>query len=186
MSFFSAHETAISGLLQIDRIPRVDSRGFFSRLFCSDIFSEFGWENGIEQINHTFTSQKGCVRGLHYQAIPHAEDKFVSCLQGEVFDVAVDLRQNSDTFLQWFGLTLSGENNKSILIPKGFAHGFQTLTDNCLMLYLHSSAYAANSERGIRPDDPCLGIEWPLSFAAISDRDNAHPPISLDFTGLSI
>jgi len=123
------------------------------------------------------------VRGLHFQHPPHAEDKLVSCLRGEVFDVAVDLRQGSATFLQWHAEILSADNARSLLIPQGFAHGFQTLTDDCELLYLHSRAYAAGAEGALNVRDPALAIRWPLAFTDISERDAQHPLLTREFTG---
>lgn len=186
MTSFAKHETALSGLVAIDRLPLSDSRGFFCRMYCEETFAQIGWPGSIAQINNTLTTQTGTVRGLHYQLPPHAEDKFVSCIAGAVYDVAVDLRRGSETFLKWHGVILSAENNKSLLIPKGFAHGFQTLQPDCVMLYLHSASYNSSSERGISPDDPLLAIDWPMDFDAISDRDKLHPPLSTDFMGITL
>jgi dTDP-4-dehydrorhamnose 3,5-epimerase len=123
---------------------------------------------------------------MHFQFPPHAEDKLVSCLRGEVFDVAIDLRSGSTTFLQWHGEILSGENCKSLLIPQGFAHGFQTLSQDCELLYLHSAAYHPGAEGALNPLDPAVGIEWPLAFTDISERDSKHPLIAQTFTGVRI
>ena len=136
------------------------------------------------QINHSFTRHKGTLRGLHFQHPPHAERKLVSCIQGEVFDVAVDLRADSPTFLQWHGEILSAQNQRSLYIPKGFAHGFQTLTDDCELIYLHSTEYQAQFEDGLNAHDARLNIDWPLSASEISARDQAFKPLSIDFKGL--
>jgi len=138
----------------------------------------------IVRINHTYTQHKGTVRGMAFQNAPHVEMKFVSCLRGSVFDVAVDLRKGSPTFLQWHAELLSADNYKTFAIPEGFAHGFQTLTDDCEMLYLHTAAYAPGAEAGLNPQDPKLAITWPLPIAGISSRDAAHAPIVDTFEGV--
>ena len=163
-----------------------DSRGFLSRFFCAEEFDEFGFSKPISQINHTLTRQKGAVRGLHYQQPPHAEIKLVSCIKGEVFDVAVDLRKNSSTFLQWYGEVLSESNQRSLLIPEGFAHGFQTLSEDCELIYLHSVPYVKEAEAALNVTDPKIGIAWPLSISELSERDRLHPMIKLDFEGIAV
>lgn len=179
------HPLPIAGLTLIERIPVADSRGFLQRLFCSEILAEIGLTKPIMQINHTLTRKKSTVRGLHFQYPPHAEIKMVSCLRGEVFDVAVDLRADSATFLQWHSEILTGENNKTLYIPEGFAHGFQTLTDDCEMLYFHTAAYVANAEGGIVPTDSRVNITWPLPVSEISDRDRQHPPLPPKYSGIT-
>jgi dTDP-4-dehydrorhamnose 3,5-epimerase len=138
----------------------------------------------IAQINHTLTKRRGAVRGMHFQHPPHSEDKFISCLRGEILDVAVDLRHGSPSFLRWHTEILSAENARSLLVPQGFAHGFQTLSDDCELLYLHSRPYAETAEGALNVRDPALGIDWPLPFADISARDAAHPFLTPDFTGI--
>lgn len=172
---FNVRPSALAGLRVVGRLRKGDTRGFLSRFYCRDAFAELGWTDPIAQINHTRTSQAGAIRGMHFQRAPHAEDKFVSCLAGAVFDVAVDLRPDSPTYLQWHGEILSAENHVSLLIPKGFAHGFQTLTPDCEMLYLHSHSYAPESEGGVHPLDPALAIAWPDPVTMMSDRDKSHP-----------
>ena len=186
MTLFAKYDTALSGLMEIERLPLLDSRGFFCRMYCQETFAQFGWAGGITQINHTLTKEAGSLRGLHYQLPPHAEDKFVSCIAGAVYDVAVDLRYGSETFLKWYGTILSEENRKSLLIPKGFAHGFQTLRPDCVMLYMHSAPYNPTSERGIPPDDPLLAIDWPMNFGEVSDRDRRHLPLTAEFIGITL
>ena len=184
MSRFKFIGTRIEGLTVIERQLTRDNRGFFSRFFCAEEFAEVGFRMPIAQINHTLTARKGTVRGLHFQHQPHAEDKFVSCLRGEVFDVAVDLRRGSSTFLQWHGEILSTDNARSLLIPQGFAHGFQALTDDCELLYLHSRAYSAEAEGALNVADPSIGVAWPLPFTDISARDAKHSYLTHDFTGI--
>lgn len=174
----------LKGLHLIERVPIGDQRGYLERLFCTDVLAQKGLNTSVAQINRTLTHRAGTVRGLHFQYPPHSEVKLVSCLRGTVFDVAVDLRANSTTFLQWHAEILSAEKHKSLYIPVGFAHGFQTLEDECEMLYLHSAAYSAASEGGISPLEPRIGIEWPGAFVEISSRDRGHRPLPADFHGL--
>lgn len=186
MSQFSIFETPIAGLKVIERKPIGDHRGFLARIFCADQLKSAGWEKSIAQINQTVTKKRGTVRGMHFQGPPHAEMKLVSCLQGKILDIAVDLRKNSPTFLKWHAETLSSENCRALLIPEGFAHGFQTLTDDCELLYLHSAPYARDYEVGIRPDDRYLDISWPINFFEISTRDAEHPLLNDQFTGIEL
>lgn len=184
MSRFEFIPTPINGLKIVKRKAIGDSRGFFSRFYCADNFRSAGSPLDIAQINHTLTSEKGVVRGMHFQRPPHAEVKFVSCLQGEIFDVAIDLRHNSPTFLQWFSTILSAENQTSLLIPLGCAHGFQTLTTNCEIIYLHSAAYESSAEGAINALDPRIAINWPLPINGMSQRDIQHPMIDLNYQGI--
>jgi dTDP-4-dehydrorhamnose 3,5-epimerase len=184
MSRFTVTETSLNGLMLIERQKLQDARGFFSRLFCAEELSEAGFAQPVAQINHTLTHRSGSVRGMHFQHPPHAEDKLVSCLQGVVFDVAVDLRSGSKTFLHWHAETLSADNGRSLLIPKGFAHGFQTLSDDAELLYLHTTPYVSGSEGGLNPADPALAIRWPLAFADVSERDSKQAYLTPAFKGL--
>jgi len=186
MSQFSIFDTPIAGLKVIERKPIGDHRGFLTRIFCADQLSSAGWQKPIVQVNQTVTKKRGTVRGMHFQNAPYAEMKLVSCLQGEIWDVAVDLRKNSPTFLKWYAEKLSAENCRALLIPEGFAHGFQTLTDDCELIYLHSAAYMREAEAGIRSSDPKLGISWPLGFIEVSTRDAEHPLLNGQFTGIEI
>ena len=183
-SRFSFTPTALKGLMVVARQRLADHRGYFSRVFCAEELSAVGFALPIAQINHTLTRQRGAVRGLHFQHPPHAEDKLVSCLHGEIFDVAVDVRAGSETFLQWHAEILSADNCKSLMIPQGFAHGFQTLSDDCELLYLHSRPYVADAEAALNARDPALDIRWPLAFTDISERDTLHPHITHEFMGL--
>lgn len=184
MSRFTITDLALPGLKLIERHRFGDSRGFLSRLFCADELAAAGWQKPVAQINHTRTARRGSIRGMHYQNQPHAEMKLVSCIRGEVWDVAVDLRANSPTFLKWHAQTLSADNGHAMLIPSGFAHGFQTITDDVEMLYLHSVAYNPNAEAALRFDDPRLRITWPLAVTEISARDQAHALLSPAFNGI--
>lgn len=179
MSRFEIENTPIAGVQVIDRRRLGDARGFLERIYCPTELASIGVEP-IRQINRTLTENPGTLRGLHLQFPPAAEVKLVSCLRGQVFDVALDLRTGSDTYGQWFGLTLSGDGTQSLLIPKGCAHGFQTLTPDCEMLYLHSQDYAPDHEGGVHPTS--AGVDWPLEVSEMSDRDAALPPLK-DFEG---
>ncbi len=186
MTRFDCIDTSLLGLKVVQRKPIEDSRGFLSRFFCVTEFNAYGFNKPISQINQTLTRQKGAVRGLHYQQPPHAEIKLVSCLRGEVFDVAVDLRKNSPTFLRWHGEVLSENNQRSLLIPEGFAHGFQTLTEDCELIYLHSAPYVKDAEAALNVTDPKIGIVWPLNITELSERDRLHSMITLDFEGIVV
>jgi dTDP-4-dehydrorhamnose 3,5-epimerase len=153
-------------------------------MYCASEFSAAGLVGNVAQINHSFTKLRGSVRGLHYQRPPHGENKVISCLRGEIFDVAVDLRRGSPSFLRWHAERLSEANGHSIFIPRGFAHGFQTLSDDCELVYLHSTPYVPESEGGVNPTDPALGICWPLVFTHISERDATRVALAQDFNGL--
>lgn len=156
---------------EVNRKPIRDNRGFFSRFFCEQEFSRLGVDIRPTQINFSYSPRAGTVRGLHYQYHPHAETKIVTCMHGEIFDVAVDLRRDSPTFLQWFGITLSAEQQNSLVIPPGVAHGFQSLVENSDVLYLVTSPYDRTLEDGLHPLDPALAIRWPLQPTEISERD---------------
>jgi len=176
--------TPLEGLFVVQRRLQEDSRGYFSRFFCSEELADCGFTLPVAQINHTLTRRRGAARGLHFQRQPHAEDKLVSCLRGEVWDVAVDLRRGSPTFLRWHAERLSADNHRSLLIPQGFAHGFQALSDDCELIYLHSRAYHRESEGGLNLADPALAIAWPLPFADVSERDTGQAFLTIDFPGL--
>jgi dTDP-4-dehydrorhamnose 3,5-epimerase len=176
----------LSGLKRVERQHLGDSRGFLSRLFCADELAEAGWNGPVAQINQTLTRRRGAVRGMHFQYPPYAETKLVSCLCGAVFDVAVDLRKGSPTFLRWHAQELSAENRLALLIPAGFAHGFQALSEECELLYVHSAPYVASAEGGFSPRDPALAIAWPLAIAEMSERDAGHPPIGPSFKGVTL
>jgi dTDP-4-dehydrorhamnose 3,5-epimerase len=176
--------TNFEGLWVIETESKSDERGFLTRLFCKNEFDKINFHKEFVQENLTLTKAKGTFRGLHYQVPPHSEAKLVRCISGKVHDIVVDLRKDSKTFLNNFALELDSSKLNMILIPKGFAHGFQTLTDNCMILYLHSNFYNASFERGIRFDDPAINIELPLLVADISERDKNHPLIQKEFEGI--
>jgi dTDP-4-dehydrorhamnose 3,5-epimerase len=169
-------------LVQRERLE--DQRGFLSRFYCAEEFEAAGAKSAISQINHTLTRRKGTVRGMHFQFLPYAESKFVSCLRGEIFDVAIDLRRSSPTFLKWHGEVLSAQNQRSLLIPEGFAHGFQALTDDCEIIYLHTAPYSQPAEAALNALDPLLAISWPLEIAEMSDRDRGHAMLTAAFEGI--
>ena len=171
---FKASKTDLSNLKYIERFPLIDDRGSLERIFCSNEFKDWG-DYKISQINQTFTKKRGCLRGLHFQYAPNSEMKYVICLSGSVFDVVVDLRLGSETFGKWTAIELSADIHNGLLIPEGFAHGFQTLEDNVLMLYLHSCPYSPNSEGGLNSLDPDLDINWPLPIESRSKRDEDLP-----------
>ena len=166
--------TPISGLFVAHTNKIADERGSFMRLFCDD---ELNFKLPIKQINFSYTAQKGTVRGMHYQKEPADESKIARCIEGAIYDVAVDLRENSPTYLQHFAVELSAENNLALIIPAGCAHGFQALTDNCKMVYLHTAAYTPAHEAGARFDDPKLAISWPLKPINLSERDLTFKPL---------
>lgn len=184
MSRFNLHDTPIDGLYGITRNPISDERGFLERLFCQGSLNILLKEKSIRQVNHTLTLRAGAVRGIHFQYPPHAETKIVTCLRGKVWDVAVDLRQGSPTFLQHHAILLSEDNFQSLLIPEGFAHGFQTLTPNCEMLYFHTADYRSDAEGALNALDPHLAIEWPQPITELSARDQNHPMLTKDFLGI--
>lgn len=176
--------TPFKGAWIVETEPLQDDRGKFVRLFCREELREIHYGRPIVQINYSETVEKGTIRGLHFQYPPKAEVKLVRCLQGSVFDVIVDLRQRSSTFLNWYGEIISGENMKMLYIPEGFAHGFQTLEKNCQMLYLHTNFYSPSHEGGLRYDEPMIKIQWPLEITEISNRDRNHPLLTSDFSGI--
>ena len=184
MARFTIQPTSLPGLLQLQRQRIGDARGFLARLFCTEELAAGGWPGPVAQINHTLTERRGTVRGMHFQRPPHAEYKLVSCLRGSICDVAVDLRRGSPTFGRWHAATLSAENGLALLIPAGFAHGFQALEDGVELLYCHSAAYAAAAEGGLHPQDPTLAIAWPLPITELSVRDAGHASLDTQFKGL--
>jgi dTDP-4-dehydrorhamnose 3,5-epimerase len=177
MKFF---ETKLEGayLVEIEKLE--DDRGFFGRAWCRDEFEEMGLNADIKQINTSFSPQKGTLRGLHYQIDSHLEAKFIRCTQGRIFDVIVDLRPDSPTFLQWDGYELGAENGRMMYVPEHFATGFITLEDDCGMYYPTTQVYVPGVERGIRYDDPAIGIEWPIKATVVSEKDSHHPNFNIN------
>jgi dTDP-4-dehydrorhamnose 3,5-epimerase len=183
---FEARSTSLDGVIALTKRQISDSRGFLERVYCSEDLAPYLGTRRIEQINRTRTLQAGTVRGLHYQHPPHAETKIVSCLRGAVFDVAVDLRAGSPTFLKWHGEILSSSNGSVLIIPEGFAHGFQTLEPDTEMLYLHTARYVAEAEGGLNVRDSSIGIAWPTMITDMSARDAGLPFADRDFKGLAL
>lgn len=167
--------TRINGIKVITPEPFCDERGFFSRIFCQKEMSCIKENLVIEQINNSFTKKKGTIRGLHFQYPPHAEIKIVKCIKGTIFDVGVDLRKNSPTYLQWHGEVLSAENQKMLVIPEGFAHGFQTLEDDSEIIYFNTKFYCKESEGAVRYDDTKINIQWPEKVTVVSEKDLSNP-----------
>jgi dTDP-4-dehydrorhamnose 3,5-epimerase len=184
MSRFVVTDQPLHGLKVVERQQLGDSRGFLSRLFCAVELAAAGWQQPIAQINQTVTQKQGTVRGMHYQRPPHSEMKLVSCLHGAIWDVAVDLRAGSPTFLRWHAVELSADNHRALLIPEGFAHGFQTLVDDCELIYMHTKTYTPSAEAGLNPQDPMLSMTWPLAIAELSSRDTQHPMLDQLFKGV--
>ena len=183
MKFF---KTKLEGLFIIEPEIYEDNRGNFYRVFCQNELKQIGYNKSIVQINQSFNKKKGTIRGMHFQYPPMAEIKIVRCTAGSIFDVAIDLRANSPTYLQWYSETLSAENKKMICIPEGFAHGFQTLEDNIEIIYLHTEFYSSELESAVRYNDPKFNISWPLELTVISERDKNHPLINGDFKCISL
>ncbi len=180
---FDIIKTGLNGLITITRMAVKDERGSFSRLYSDQLLDVIGFKNGISQINLSCTLKKGTVRGFHYQAMPYSDAKIVACVRGAVWDIAVDIRQNSPTFLKWHAEEISSVNNKMMLIPIGFAHGFQALTDDVELVYLHSKEHFPSMERSLSVLDPKLSIPWPLDVINLSKRDADSPFLNEDFKG---
>ncbi len=177
-------DTPIAGLRLVEFPSHVDARGRFERVFCAEALSSLAPGLRVAQANLSTTLGRGSLRGLHFQAAPGLEAKLVRCLHGRVFDVAVDLRAGSSTFLRWHGVELSEDRAQALFLPEGFAHGFQVLDDEAQLLYFHTAPWDATCEGGLRYDDPALSIEWPLPATSMSERDRNHPLITPDFTGI--
>ncbi|MDQ6813261.1 MAG: dTDP-4-dehydrorhamnose 3,5-epimerase [Bacteroidota bacterium] len=176
--------TYLAGSYEIKLTPRADNRGWFARFFCKEEFKQIGHSKEWIQMNHSCTNNKGAVRGLHFQQSPYREIKLVRCVAGAVHDVIVDLRKNSPTFLKWYSTELSAAKKNMLYIPEGFAHGFQTLTEDCELIYLHTEYYTPAAEAGIRFDDFAINIQWPLLVSDISERDKQHPFLDQNFEGI--
>ncbi|EKD84373.1 MAG: hypothetical protein ACD_39C00087G0002 [uncultured bacterium] len=179
-------QTTIAGVHVVKTDKLKDARGSFSRLFCQNELSSLVGARQIVQINRSQTQSVGAVRGMHYQLPPYSEMKLIRCLRGRVFDVAVDLRAGSPTFLKWHAEELSEDNSFMLVVPEGCAHGFQVLDPGSELLYLHTSFYQPAFEGGIRFDDPRLAIEWPLQACDVSQRDLNHPLLKDDYEGIKL
>lgn len=180
------HPTPLNDLTLIETDPHQDARGQFVRIFCETEFSSLRPHLHWTQINLSNTSQRGTIRGMHFQYPPAAEAKLIRCLRGRVFDVAIDLRAGSPTFMGWHGVELSEESPLQYFIPEGFAHGFQTLTDDAQLMYLHNHSWNREHESGIRYDDPALAITWPLPVTQISGKDRDLPLLTSQFSGIQL
>lgn len=171
-------ETALSGVWVITPEPREDHRGIFARTWCQREFTEHGLDPRLVQCSVSFNRRRGTLRGMHYQAPPHAEAKVIRCTRGAIWDVALDLRPDSSTFRRHVGIELSADNRAALYIPQGLAHGFQTLVDDTEVLYQMSEFYAPEAGRGIRFDDPAFAIPWPLEQPILLDRDRQYADFS--------
>jgi dTDP-4-dehydrorhamnose 3,5-epimerase len=176
--------TSLAGSYIIDLEPRSDERGWFARYYCKDEFKKTGHTKEWVQMNHSLTNKKGSIRGMHFQVHPYKEIKMLRCIAGSVYDVIIDLRKDSGTFLKWMGVELSAANKRMLYIPEGFAHGFQCMDDNCELIYHHSEFYKPGAEMGIRYDERLVNIEWPLPLTVISPRDEQHPYLNENFKGI--
>lgn len=168
-------ETEIRGAFILDAEQIADERGFFARSWARDEFEAHGLNPHLAQCNLSYNHRKGTVRGMHWQAAPHAETKLVRCTQGSLYDVIVDLRSDSPTYLRWIGVELTAENRRALYIPEGCGHGFQTLEDATEILYMITEYYAPAAARGMRWNDPAIMVTWPLEVAVISERDARYP-----------
>jgi dTDP-4-dehydrorhamnose 3,5-epimerase len=172
------HETKLAGAFIVELDRRIDDRGFFARSFCTGEFLRHGIDFTPVQANISHSNVRGTLRGMHYQGPPVSETKFIRCIRGAVWDVIIDMRPDSPTFLEHIGVELSAENGLAIYVPDLFAHGNQALTEDAELLYLMGGAYTPGHERGVRFDDPLVGIEWPLPVTVIDQKDQAWPPVS--------
>ena len=186
MGKLSIHTTPLEGLYVVETEPFMDHRGAFARWFCEAELAEVIDTRRIKNVNFSRTVKAGSIRGMHFQRPPHAEMKMVRCIRGKILDVVVDIRKDSPTFLQHYGVELSAENMRLFVIPEGFAHGFQSLEDDCEIMYLVTEFYSPESEDGLRYNDPALGISWPLAMSDISEKDGKHPLISPEFDGVDV
>jgi dTDP-4-dehydrorhamnose 3,5-epimerase len=177
--------TRIDGIFVVETTSFNDQRGTFVRYYCENDLSAAIGERRIVQINLSRTHAVGAVRGLHFQRPPHAEMKLIRCLKGKVWDVAIDLRAGSSTFMQWHAEELSPENARMMVIPEGCGHGFQVMEEDSELLYLHTALYAPEFESGALFSDPRLNISWPLPVTDLSERDRKHPLITPDFAGIT-
>jgi dTDP-4-dehydrorhamnose 3,5-epimerase len=178
--------TPLAGSYIVSLKPFSDDRGWFARTYCKNEFAIIDHTKEWVQLNHSVSYQKGTIRGMHFQLPPFSEIKMVRCIAGSVFDVILDLRKGSPTYLKWFGVELSAANRKMIYIPEGFAHGFQTLQENSELIYHHTNFYTPDIEMGVRYNDEALSIQWPLTVSQISERDKSHPLIDHNFNAIII
>jgi dTDP-4-dehydrorhamnose 3,5-epimerase len=179
-------KTPISDLLILERNIFTDDRGLFYKLFCCNELQKIGLKKPLAQVNYSHSSKKYTTRGFHFQYPPNTETKITTCIRGEVFDVALDLRVDSPTFLQGFGVVLSGKNNLSVYIPDGFAHASQSLTEESSLLYMHSEVYVPGNEGGINVNDPMISVKWPHTPENLSQRDASFNFLNSDFKGITV
>ena len=177
-------ETLLKGSYTIELNTFADDRGWFARTYCKNEFAAIGHTKDWMQMNHSFTKHKGAIRGMHFQLQPFKEIKLVRCIAGSVYDIIIDLRKDSATFLKSFGVELSAQNKKMIYIPEGFAHGFQALSEDCELIYHHSEFYTPGAEGGIQYNDPKINIDWLRPVTNISERDTKHPLLDDNFKGI--
>lgn len=175
------NKTEINDIYVIEPEPFIDHRGKFYRVYCENELKQIGHRKKIVNINASITKEKGSIRGMHFQYPPKTEIKIVKCISGSIFDVAIDLRENSLTYLKWFGEILSDENMKMMYVPEGFAHGFQSLQDNVEIIYFVTEFYSPESEGGVRYNDPTVGVKWPIEITDISEKDKKQPLIDENF-----
>ncbi len=174
----------LQGAYLVEQARHSDERGSFVRIFCAREFETIGFRKGIVQINRSFSKKRGTLRGMHYQKAPHAETKLISCLRGSVYDVLLDLRKGSPSFLKWCAQTLQEKDDLMLFVPEGIAHGFQTLDDDTELLYFHTAFYSPDHDAGVRFDDPRVGIRWPLDPTEVSARDRARQLLNEAFEGI--
>lgn len=169
------HETKLKGAFIVELDKKEDHRGFFARAFCAKEFEQHGLRPQVVQANMSYNNKKGTLRGMHYQVAPASEPKFIRCIRGAIWDVIIDMRPESPTYLEHIGVELSADNRRAIYVPDMFAHGNQTITEDSELLYLVGEYYTPGCERGVRYDDPAIGIKWPLPVTVISDKDKSWP-----------
>jgi len=184
MSAMKFHSTPLAGLTVIETAPISDDRGSFVRVFCDDELAALQPGLHFPQINLSTTRERGTVRGMHFQRPPATEGKLIRCVRGRIFDVAVDLRVGSPTYLCWHAVELDADAPLQVFIPKGFAHGFQALSDDAQLIYLHTAQWGRDHEGTLRYDDPALAIAWPLPARHVSSKDRSAPLIDADFAGI--
>jgi dTDP-4-dehydrorhamnose 3,5-epimerase len=186
MERFTYEKTAIEGVYIITPKKIIDSRGYYERYFCVEEFKEVGFTEPVKQINHSMSIQKGIVRGFHYQLPPHCEMKLVRCIKGKIFDVALDVRKDSPTFLQHVSVELSEENSKYLLLPEGVAHGFQTMTENSEIIYIVNKMYAPSVDKVVNPLDPMINVSWPVEVDMERSKEVKQTFLTKDFTGVEL
>lgn len=184
MQRFQATDGPIEGIKILKTKPLSDDRGFFQRIFCDNEFKEIGLDKRIVNVNHSFTKKTGCIRGLHFQYQPCSETKIIKCIKGAIWDVVVDVRRDSPTFLQHCSIELSEGNSTMLYIPDGFAHGFQALEDNSEIIYFVTNYYSKELEMSLNPFDKKIAIKWPLECVDISDKDANAKMIDDLFVGV--